>query len=75
MLAAEENNKVGDADPREYLSQLAQSFGNDASAVFASNLLPDPETFPYAVATYEQFLLARASLVKDWFARLCDGAG
>ena len=75
MLAAEQNNKIGDADPREYLPELARNLGNDASPVFASNLLPDPASFPYGVATYEQFLLARAELAKSWFGTLCDGAG
>jgi hypothetical protein len=73
LLSASENNSISDDDPREYLPALAARLGEDAVAIFASNLLPNPESFPYSTTTYAEFLEARADVVHGWTTQLCAG--
>lgn len=75
MLAASGNLAVSDSDPNVYLPSLVNELGNDADAVFASNLLPKPSEFDYARATYSQFLIARNLIVRDFVSQLCRGDG
>jgi hypothetical protein len=73
MLAAAGNLAVSDDDPHIYLPQLAQDLGNNADAVFASNLLPKPSRFDYANATYIEFLTTRTGIIRDFVMQLCRG--
>jgi hypothetical protein len=73
MLAASENRLVSDDDPHVYLPKCVTDLGHHATAVFAANLLPDPESFPYSTATFKEFSAARAALVGAIVDRLCDG--
>jgi hypothetical protein len=73
MLAASENNNVGDSTPNQYLPELVERLGHSVDAVFASNLLPLPSDFNYKTANYEQFLNARAQVAADWTRGLCAG--
>ena len=74
ILAASENRLISDKNPYEYLPDCVSALGNDAKAVFAANLLPDPASFPYATASFTEFSSARASLITAAVDRLCDGA-
>jgi hypothetical protein len=47
--------------------------GNQATAVFAASLLPDPASFPYATAAFKDFGAARAALVAVLVGQLCNG--
>jgi hypothetical protein len=73
MLPASENNAISDSDPHEYLPACIQSLGAEAQAVFDSNFLPSPETFPFATAGLEQFVRARSELLSTFVQRLCAG--
>jgi hypothetical protein len=73
MLAASENNFVSDADPKVYLPGLIQDLGRDAKAVFASNLMPDPEDYDYEAAELDSFIEARLPLVRTAIEELCRG--
>jgi hypothetical protein len=73
MLAAAGNNAVSDSSPSDYVPLYAEKLGSAASEVFASNLLPRPSEFPYKTASYEDFLLARRTIVTSFVNKLCDG--
>jgi hypothetical protein len=73
LLPASANLKISDQDPTQYLPKLRDDLGEDADAVFASNLLPKPSEFPYDKATYEEFLAARLELMHGLVSQLCDG--
>jgi hypothetical protein len=73
ILAASENRLISDNDPHAYLPKCVTDLSNQATAVFAANLLPDPASFPYATAPFEDFSAARAELVAAVVQRLCDG--
>jgi hypothetical protein len=73
MLAASENKSISDKDPKAYLPACVSNLGADASAVFASNLLPDPGSFDYLRESYESFLEQRSVLICRLVTRLCDG--
>jgi hypothetical protein len=73
MLAAAGNLAVSDDDPHVYLPELAKRLGDNADAVFASNLLPIPSMFDYATASYTEFLNSRTIIARDFVAQLCRG--
>jgi hypothetical protein len=73
MLSASENKDISDSDPHDYLPRLTASHGDEARAIFESNLLPDPTTFPYDVIPYEQFLKKRSEMLYAKILRLCKG--
>jgi hypothetical protein len=73
IIAAAGNNFISDADPKAYLPKCSTALGKDADDIFASNLLPKPSAFDYSSASYGDFLLARAELVSQFVAELCDG--
>jgi hypothetical protein len=73
ILAASENRLVSDDDPQVYLPKCVTDLRDQASAVFASNVLPDPVHFPYATATYKDFSAARVSLIAATVEGLCEG--
>ena len=73
ILAASENNAISDEDPHVYLPRLIETHGNLASAVFISNMMPDPMTFKYASEDYSAFLTARAGLIHERMIRLASG--
>jgi hypothetical protein len=73
LLPASANNKISDQDPRVYIPNIVSSLGTHADLVFASNLLPAPGQFPYATATYEQFIDARLGLMQAMVEKLCEG--
>jgi hypothetical protein len=75
ILAASENRLISDDDPHVYLPKCVADLGNQSSAVFAASLLPDPTSFPYASASFEDFSSARAALIAALVDRLCDGEG
>ncbi|QYM65371.1 MULTISPECIES: DUF262 domain-containing protein [unclassified Microbacterium] len=74
MLSASENNLVSDADPSVYLPKLIADLGNEADAVFASNLIPLPGDYDYANAKLETFIAARLPIFEARLVQLCDGA-
>ncbi len=71
FLAASENKAISDADPTLYLPECVQKLGNEAEAVFTSNLLPSPGHFPYASATFPDFVSKRAELIATIVKELC----
>jgi hypothetical protein len=73
MLAASENNLIGDRDPRDYVPQIVEELGDKAQLVFASNLMPDPEAYHYRDASLKSFINARSQLVADAIKDLCSG--
>lgn len=73
LLPAAANLKISDQDPTQYLPKLQGDLGEHADAIFASNMLPEPSKFPYATATYEEFLTARLTLMQSLVSSLCDG--
>jgi hypothetical protein len=73
ILAASENNAISDKDPCEYLPELVANLGDQASAVFGSNLMPDPAGTDYGKLGYGEFLELRAALVFEEVERLCAG--
>ena len=73
MLAAAENNFVGDKDPQQYLPFAIKALGEKADHVFGSNLLPPPSQYDYASASLEDFMKARASIIEEVVKDLCDG--
>lgn len=73
MLSASENNLVSDDDPSIYLPRLISELGNEASAVFASNLMPLPDDYDYAQAKLDTFIEARLPIFAARLAELCDG--
>lgn len=73
ILAASENRLISDDDPRVYLVKCQSSLGAEASTVFRSNLLPDPATFPYGTASFQDFTEKRAAIIAEKVAELCDG--
>lgn len=74
MLAASENNAIGDDDPATYIPECILRLGANASAVFASNALPDPATTDYATLDFDDFLDRRSALIGSVVERLCLGA-
>jgi hypothetical protein len=73
MLAAAENNWVSDQNPQEYLPRLIDDLGDEADAVFGSNLLPRPSDYDYGETRLQSLLDARGPLVKGEIERLCSG--
>ena len=73
ILAASENRLISDDDPHVYLPKCVADLGNQAMAVFAANLLPDPAFFPYATAPFKDFSARRAGLIAAMVERLCEG--
>jgi hypothetical protein len=73
ILAASENRRISDDDPHLYMPQCISSLGSQATAVFASNLLPDPTSFPYATAPFAEFSAARTELIASMVGKLCAG--
>jgi len=73
MLAASENRDISDGSAWEYLPRLVTSHGEDASLVFASNLLPDPKAIDYARLPYENFLALRSEIIHNRMKHLCHG--
>jgi hypothetical protein len=73
MLAASENKTISDDNPNSYLPGCVAGLGTSASAVFASNLLPDPATFDYKTAKFADFILSRAPILTAHAVKLCDG--
>ena len=74
MIAAAANNAIRDSDPNHYLPACSTTLGQDADAVFSSNLLPKPSSFDYSQCNYERFLEARAQLVAGFVNGLCEGS-
>jgi hypothetical protein len=73
ILAASENRLISDDAPHVYLPKCVKDLGNQAAAVFASNLLPDPASFPYATRSFKDFSRERAALIAVTVGRLCNG--
>ncbi len=73
MLAAAENNFVGDKDPEEYLPLAVKALGEKADHVFGSNLLPPPSQYDYKSTSLEHFMGARVPIVERVVRDLCDG--
>jgi len=73
MLSAESNKQISDDNPTSYLPALAAAHGAKADHIFSSNLLPKPSAFPYATASYAEFISARALILASRSAELCDG--
>jgi hypothetical protein len=73
ILASSENRLISDSDPSIYLPNCANGLGNQAQAVFAANLLPDPTSFAYATAPYKSFSKERATLIATMIEKLCNG--
>jgi hypothetical protein len=74
MLAASENNAIGDDDPAVYMPRCIRHLGGNASAVFASNLLPDPVSTDYRTLDFDDFLDRRSALIGALVEKLCSGA-
>jgi hypothetical protein len=73
LLSASENRRISDDDPNVYLPTFAARLGGEASAVFATNLLPDPISFPYSTASFADFTSRRTQLIAAKVQRLCAG--
>jgi len=73
MLSAESNKQISDDNPTTYLPTLAAAHAAKADQIFSSNLLPKPSEFPYATASYAEFISARALILARRSAELCDG--
>ncbi len=73
ILAASENRLISDDDPHVYLLKCVTNLGDQATAVIASNLLPDPASFSYATAPFKDFSAARAALIAAAVQQLCVG--
>ena len=73
MLAAAENNLVGDKDPQQYMPFAIEALGGKADRVFSSNLLPMPSEYDYASASLESFMKARVPIIERTVKDLCDG--
>ena len=73
MLAASENKVISDTDPNAYLPLCISQLGHHAEVVFASNLLPNPSSFDYGSADYQQFLDVRATCLHKLIETLCEG--
>lgn len=73
ILAASENNTISDSDPHEYLPGCIERLKESATAVFASNFLPAPDSFAFGEASYEDFLNKRGSLLSTHIEKLCNG--
>ena len=74
MLAASENNLVGDKDPQIYLPQVISDLDGRAEDVFKSNLMPSAHKLRLENATLDSFLVERVALVSQAIQRLCDGS-
>lgn len=73
MLTSSENIAISDRDPKDYLPNCISRLGSQADPVFRSNLLPEPSMFDYSTSDYALFLRARAQIVSDFVAKLCEG--
>ncbi len=73
MLSASENRSVSDESAQEYLPRLRELHRFEASAIFASNLLPDPASYDYAHLPYEDFLALRSHMIHERMKHLCNG--
>jgi hypothetical protein len=73
MLPASENGQISDADPHQYILQCTRGLGAGAEEIFASNLLPSPQSFPYSSASLEDFTRNRSLLISQLVQNLCDG--
>jgi len=73
ILAASENLRVSDRDPKQYLPECVERLGAHAEEVFASNLLPSPTKFDYSAMDYSNFLSARLELAYNLIGSLYSG--
>jgi hypothetical protein len=73
MLSASENNSISDDDPLEYLPKLIREHKSEASAIFLSNLLPDPTVVDYCTIRYDKFLTLRSKIVHERMLALSQG--
>lgn len=73
MIAAAGNNAISDSDPVSYIPNIVATLGTESDAVFRSNLLPEPSSFEYSKASYEEFVNARIALVAATVETLCAG--
>lgn len=68
MLTSSSNKSISDTAPSVYVPQLCDELGDDADAVFESNLLPIPSEFDYESENYETFLDARGTILSSFVA-------
>jgi hypothetical protein len=73
ILPAQENREVSDRDPHEYLPKCIATLGMQADQVLNSNLLPPTQAWKYGAGGFEDFVLARSSLISQTVRNLCDG--
>lgn len=73
MLAASENKRISDDDPNDYLPKAVTLLGAEATAVFQSNLLPDPNTSNYRKLDFHSFLEQRVVVLDNYLSQLCKG--
>jgi hypothetical protein len=74
MLAASENKVISDEDPNSYLPECISTLGDNVAGVFKSAMLPSPADFPYATATYADFIASRCPLLTERARQLCEGS-
>jgi hypothetical protein len=73
ILSASENRLISDADPNLYLPNYIDLLGHQATEVFRATLLPNPSSFPYATASFSDFIASRTELMARSVDRLCEG--
>jgi hypothetical protein len=73
ILCASENNMLSDEDPNAYIPRLVRQHGHDASAVFMSNMLPDPNEVDYSSLSFEEFLQKRSYIIHAEMMMLAKG--
>jgi hypothetical protein len=71
MLPALDNILISDRSPHEYIPGLVAKLGSEASQIFSTNMMPNPEKFDYSKATYEDFIHARSEIIKNVIDTLC----
>jgi hypothetical protein len=74
MLAAADNNRISDRDPKDYLPELIGDLGLHADDVLRSNLMPTADEYDYTMAELGTFFDARVDIVRREIFRLCSGA-
>jgi hypothetical protein len=73
MLAALENNYIGDQDPNIYIPELINKLGEQYQSVFESNLLPVLTAEEYETISYNNFIERRVELIARRIKELCNG--
>ncbi len=73
ILAANENNRISDAEPSAYIPQITNDLGDQAATVFDSAMLPPPDAFAYADESFQNFLGVRSVILEAHISQLCDG--